>query len=65
MTGSAVPGFAALMEISIAMVLLSWFLPYRANRWARVVAGSESLEIACTLLIVWHAWTWRLPAGAR
>ncbi len=42
MTGTAVLGFAVLMEISIAMVLLSRVLPYRANRWANIIAGLQS-----------------------
>ena len=33
-------GGALLMEIPIAMVLLSRVLPYRANRWANVLAGT-------------------------
>jgi len=28
-----------LMEVSISMVLLSKILPYRANRWANIIAG--------------------------
>jgi len=31
---------AVLMEIPIAMVLLSRILKYRANRWANIIAGS-------------------------
>lgn len=31
---------AALMETAIAMVLLSWVLSYRANRWANIFAGA-------------------------
>lgn len=31
--------FAMLMETSIAMVLLSRVLKYRANRWANIAAG--------------------------
>ncbi len=33
-------GGAILMEIPIAMVLLSRILNYRANRWANIIAGS-------------------------
>jgi len=33
-------GSAVLMEIPIAMVLLSRLLGYRANRWANIVAGA-------------------------
>ena len=32
-------GAAILMEISMAMVLLSRVLPYKANRWANIIAG--------------------------
>jgi Family of unknown function (DUF6326) len=75
--------FAALMEVAIAMVLLSRVLKYKANRWANVIAGVEStafvtftlldgmqplfyiffaaIEIACTLFIVWYAWSWPNP----
>jgi hypothetical protein len=78
-------GLAVLMEIPIAMVLLSRVLKYRANRWANIIAGIQStafvaftliggrpapfylffaaLEIACTLFIIWYAWTWK-PATA-
>jgi hypothetical protein len=31
--------FAVLMEVPIAMVLLSWILPDRGSRWANVIAG--------------------------
>jgi hypothetical protein len=33
-------GAAVLMEIPIAMVLLSRLLPYGANRWANIAAGT-------------------------
>ena len=39
MTPEIVLGFAALMEIAIAMPLLSRVLKYRANRWANIIAG--------------------------
>jgi hypothetical protein len=32
-------GTGVLMEIPMLMVLLSRFLPYRANRWANILAG--------------------------
>lgn len=42
---------AVLMEIPIAMVLLSWILNRSANRWANIVAGSTmTLVILFTLL---------------
>ena len=31
--------FAFLMEIPMAMILLSRFLPYKLNRWLNIVAG--------------------------
>jgi Family of unknown function (DUF6326) len=37
-----------MMEIPIGMVLLSWVLPYRANRWANIIAG----PIAIALIVV-------------
>jgi Ni,Fe-hydrogenase I cytochrome b subunit len=75
---------AILMETAIAMVLLSRLLPYRANRWANIIAGVlntasvawslfgdtppnlfyiffATIEMACTLFIVWYAWTWPRP----
>lgn len=33
-------GAGILMEIPTALVLLSRVLPYRANRWANIIAGS-------------------------
>ena len=39
MTSGAVLGFTVLMEILIAMVLLSRILKYRSNRWANIIAG--------------------------
>jgi hypothetical protein len=39
MTSGAVLGFAVLMEILIAMVLLASLLPYRANRWANIIGA--------------------------
>jgi hypothetical protein len=77
-------GASILVEIPMAMVLLSWFLPYGPNRWANAIAGAimtvvqassivvavptlyyaffSAIEIACTALIVWYAWTWPHPA---
>jgi hypothetical protein len=81
MTQGAIFAFAILMEIAIAMVLLSRILKYGVNRWANVIAGIihtalviyslfgetplpfyimfASIEIVCTLFIVWYAWGWR------
>jgi hypothetical protein len=77
---------AITLETAIAMVLLSRVLPYRANRWANIVAAViqtvavafsltgpvywnlfyiffSAIEIACTLFIIWYAWTWTRPEG--
>jgi hypothetical protein len=79
-------GAALLMEIPIAMVLLSRVLQYRANRWANIIAGAimsavqlsslffgtaptlhylffSTIEVGCTLFIVWYAWSWANPEG--
>ena len=80
MTEGLVLGAAALMEVPIAMILLSRLLKFGANRWTNIVAGIvmtafdsltllggrppafylflSTIEIACTLFIVWYAWTW-------
>ncbi|XYH99265.1 DUF6326 family protein [Sorangium sp. So ce1128] len=43
-------GAAVLMEIPIAMTLLSRVLPHRANRWANIVAGIiKTAAVAGTL----------------
>jgi hypothetical protein len=38
------PGFllgtAIMMEIPFVMIVLSWVLMYRANRWANIIAGT-------------------------
>jgi Ni,Fe-hydrogenase I cytochrome b subunit len=42
---------AILMETSIAMVLLSRLLPYRANRWANILSGGlHTLFVAWSLI---------------
>ena len=86
MTQGFLLGAGILIEIPIAMVLLSRVLRYKANRWANIVAGSvmtavqcltlvltpplayylffSMLEIACTVFIVWYAWTWPRPECA-
>jgi hypothetical protein len=48
MTAGAVVGFAFLMEMAIAMVLLSRILKYGANRWANIIAG-----MVMTALMSW------------
>lgn len=43
---------AILMEIPIAMVLLSRILPEKSNRWANIIAGSiKSIVVSMTLFI--------------
>lgn len=73
--------FSILLEIPIAMIVLSRILEYKANRWANIIAGAitilwvigggnasvsyiffATIEVACMLLIIWYAWTWRAPA---
>ncbi|WP_437477099.1 DUF6326 family protein [Sorangium sp. So ce1014] len=45
-------GAAVLMEIPIAMTLLSRVLPHRANRWANIVAGAvKTAVVAATLMM--------------
>lgn len=82
MSEGLVLGATVLMEILIAMVLLSRILKYQANRWANIIVGIvgtafaaltligkppafyvflSAIEIACTLFIVWYAWTWSNP----
>jgi hypothetical protein len=34
---------AILLEIPIAMLLLSWVLKYRVNRWANIVTGAATI----------------------
>jgi hypothetical protein len=80
MTSGVVLGFTVLMEILIAMVIVSRVVKYKVNRWANIIGGTvgtafvamtlggkppafyvflSAIEIACTLFIVWYAWTWR------
>jgi hypothetical protein len=86
-------GIAVLMEIPMAMILLSWILKPAANRWANIVAGVietlavlltqfvgpifhltttssyylffGTMEVPCTLLIVWYAWKWTSDDAVR
>lgn len=74
--------FSILLEIPIAMIVLSRLLKYRANRWANIIAGAitilwvigggntsvpyiffATIEVACMLLIIWYAWSWRESAA--
>src|SRR5689334_15710788 len=51
-TGEFLFAAAVLMEIPIAMTLLSRVLPYRGNRWANIVAGViKTAAVAGTLSI--------------
>jgi hypothetical protein len=45
-------GAAILVEIPIAMVLLSWILKYRANRWANIIAGTIMTAVQTLTLFV-------------
>ena len=45
-------GAAILMEIPIAMVLLSRILKYRANRWANIIAGSIKTVVMVATMFV-------------
>lgn len=45
-------GIAVLMEIPMAMILLSWVLKPEANRWANIIAGViETLAVLLTQII--------------
>ena len=50
------PGFllgaGVLVEIPIAMVLLARVLPYRANRWANIAAGTVMTVVQSATLFV-------------
>jgi hypothetical protein len=50
-------GAAILMEIPIAMVLLSRVLKYRANRWANIIAGAIMTAVQISSLFVGTALT--------
>ena len=51
MSESAVLGMTAVMEIPMAMVLLSRILKYRINRWANIIAGSGFTLFVCLTLL--------------
>ena len=74
--------FSIMLEIPIAMIVLSRLLRYRANRWANILAAVltilwvvgggtisvtyiffATIEVACMLLIIWYAWSWRESAA--
>ena len=52
MTQGFLLGAAILVEIPIAMVLLSRFLTYRANRWANIAAGSVMTVVQFSTLFL-------------
>jgi hypothetical protein len=52
MTQGFLLGAAILMEISIAMVLLSRVLDYRANRWANISAGTITTVVQVLTLLL-------------
>lgn len=45
-------GAAVLVEIPMAMVLSSRLLPYRANRWANIIAGAVMVVVQLASLFV-------------
>src|SRR6266566_9893884 len=48
---------AILLETSIAMVLLSWVLKYRANRWTNIIVGVIQIAAVVQSLtgpLYWH-----------
>ena len=49
---TALLGAAVLVETSIAMVLLSRVLKYRANRWANIIVGIiNTIAVLASLLV--------------
>jgi hypothetical protein len=39
---------AIVMETGIAMVILSWALPYKANRWVNLIIGAINIPYVVT-----------------
>jgi MFS family permease len=52
MTQGFLLGAGILVEIPIALVLLSRVLRYRANRWANIAAGSVMTAVQCLTLVL-------------
>jgi predicted membrane protein len=52
MTEGFLLGASILMEIPIAMVLLSRILKYKSNRWANIVAGSIKTVVMIASMFV-------------
>ena len=46
-SGSLLAG-AILMETAIAMVVLCWVLPYKANRWANIIVAALNIFAVVT-----------------
>jgi len=44
-------GAAIVMEIPIAMILLSLVLKYKANRWTNIIAGSIETVVMIYVLV--------------
>jgi hypothetical protein len=51
MSGGLVLAFAVLMEVPIAMILLSRILKPRINRWVNIVAAVESTAFVVMTLL--------------
>lgn len=60
MTEGFLLGSAVLMEIPIAMTLLSRILPFRPNRWANMIAGTAMTVVQIGSLFVGTATTYYL-----
>jgi MFS family permease len=45
-------GISIFMEIPILMVVLSRALPYRANRWANIIAGTMETAVVLTITYI-------------
>jgi hypothetical protein len=64
MTRGAFLGFAVLMETAMIMVPLARFLPYRANRWANIIAGFLHTVAALLFFFIGGLPTTFVTAGA-
>jgi hypothetical protein len=45
-------GTAIMMEIPFVMIVLSWVLKYRANRWANIIAGTIMAVVQISSLFI-------------
>ena len=48
MPGGGLMAGAILMETSIAMVILSWILNYKVNRWVNIIIGALNILAVVT-----------------